>query len=56
MNMGRTLMIVGIILALFAVLKLIGLVASVMIRTIIPVTILIVALVILFAGYKMKDR
>lgn len=56
MNMGRTLMIVGIILALFAVLKLIGLVASVMIRTIIPVTILIVALVILFAGYKTKDR
>ena len=56
MNMGRALMIVGLILALFAVLKLIGLVASVMIRTIFPVVILIVALVVLFAGYKMKDR
>jgi uncharacterized membrane protein len=55
-NQGRILMIVGIILALYAVFKLAGLMASVMIRTIFPAAILIVALVVLYAGYKMRNR
>ncbi len=56
MNPGRALMIVGIILALYAAFKLVGLMASLMIRTILPVAILAVALAILYAGYRMKDR
>jgi hypothetical protein len=53
-NIGRILVIVGGILALYAVLKVVGLMASVMIRTIFPVAILIVALVVIYVGYKMK--
>ncbi|GEM_PF-5007017 len=56
MNPGRALMIVGVILALYAVFKLAGLMASLMIRTILPVAILTVALVVLYVGYRMKDR
>lgn len=56
MNPGRALMIVGIILALYAVFKIVGLVASLMLRTILPVAILIVALAILYVGYRVKDR
>jgi len=56
MNPGRALMIGGIILALYAVFKLAGLMALLMLRTILPVAILVVALVVLYVGYRMKDR
>lgn len=56
MNPGRALMIVGIILTLYAVFKIVGLMASMMIRTIFPVAILVVALVVLYVGYRMKDH
>jgi len=55
-NQGRILMIIGAILALYAVFKLAGLVASVMFRTIFPVAILIVALAVVYAGYRMRNR
>jgi uncharacterized membrane protein len=56
MNPGRALMIVGILLALYAVFKIVGLMASLMLRTILPVALLIVALAVLYVGYRMKDR
>lgn len=62
-KIGRIMMVVGIILALYAALKVVGLVASMvgmmtsmMFRMFFPAVILILALVVFYAGYRRMKR
>lgn len=53
---GRTMMIVGIILAFYAVFRVVGLMASMMFRMFFPAAILILALIVFYAGYRRMKR
>ena len=53
---GRIMMVVGIVLAVYAVFKVVGLVASMMFRMFFPVAILILALIVFYAGYRRMKR
>lgn len=55
--MGKTpriMMFVGVILASYALLKVAGLMASMMFRMFFPAAILVLAAVVFYAGYRMR--
>jgi hypothetical protein len=55
-NSGRILMVAGVLLACYAGFRVVGLVASMMIRAFFPAAILVIAVVAFYAGYRMKRK
>jgi hypothetical protein len=49
-------MILGIILAFYALFKVVGLMAMVMVRAFFPAAILLLAIVAFYAGYRMRRK
>lgn len=53
---GRIMMFVGVILAAYGLLKVVGLMASMMFRMFLPAAILVIAVAVFYAGYRMRKN